>query len=186
MTAASPHWEFHQVPDAAMALEAGYQGRYFELLGLNNPRLNTELAVRAEAAGQADGWYRVHLLTPWMALEAFLPEDPAQPRGLPPAETLEVDSAGRVVVGEEIGLAWEGGERRLEVAYDPRVGHHLVAVLSHDMRDFADTEQALAWLRGADAAPAAASASRPAADEPRQVSRRDLFRGLLGRSGKGR
>ena len=68
MTAASPHWEFHQMPDAAMALEAGYQGRYFELLGLNNPRLNTELEVRAEAAGQSNGWSRVHLLTPWMAL----------------------------------------------------------------------------------------------------------------------
>jgi hypothetical protein len=182
MTDAVPHWEFHEVPDAASGLEAAYQGRYFELLGLNNPRLNSQLEVHAEEAGHQDGWYAVLLLTPWMALRAFLPDDPRNPRSLVAAEELEVDSDGRVVVGSEVTLPVAGIRRTLEVAYDPRVGHHLVEMLAQDMRDFADGDQALAWLRRAaaarDSGEAEAAPSRPA---ERRVSRRDLFRGLLGR-----
>jgi hypothetical protein len=188
MSVAEPHWEFHNVPDPAMGLEAAYQGRFFELLGLNNPRLNQQLEVRAAEAGCQDGWHRVLLLTPWMALRAYVPEEPEAPPGLPEPAELDVDSAGRVAVGEEVALSYGGSRRRLEVAFDPRVGHHLVEVFSHDMRDFGDPDAAWEWLLGRGQARDAGSES-PAGDPPpagkgraeRRVSRRDLFRGLLGR-----
>ena len=177
-------WEFHAVPDPVAGLEAAYQGIQFELMGLGNPRLNSRVEVRAEGPEEADGWNRMVLVTPWTALRVYLPRDPAAPEGLPDPETLECEDDGRVTPGTELRLEFSGQGRELEVAYDPRLGHHLVEELLHDMGAFSDTEEALEWARAVARrldGPSRDQAEDSPRPEPRRLSRRDLFRGFLRR-----
>jgi hypothetical protein len=184
MEQANPaRWEFHAVPDPVAGLEAAYQGIHFDLMGLGNSRLNGRLEVRGEGPETDSGWHRVVLVTPWTALRVYLPEEPDNPRGLPDPAELEREDDGRVTPGGELRLAFGGSEHELEVAYDPRVGHHLVEELLHDMGAFSDTDEALEWAREVarrrDGRPAPEAGK--ASPEPRRLSRRDLFRGMLGR-----
>ncbi|MFP4560484.1 MAG: [NiFe]-hydrogenase assembly chaperone HybE [Thiohalorhabdus sp.] len=183
MSHVEPRWDFHPVPDPVAGLEAAYQGIHFELLAYGNPRLNERLEVRAEGPETREGWHRVLLVTPWTAMRVYLPQDPDHPSGLPGPESLEVEDDGRVVPGCEVELVFDGVARALEVAHDLRVGHHLTETLLPSMGAFQDTEEALGWARERaahrDGQEAPARAAAPAA--PRRVSRRDLFRGLLGR-----
>jgi hypothetical protein len=180
---AEGRWEFHAVPDPVAGLEAAYQGIAFDLMGLNNPRLNARVEVAAEGPETAGGWHRMVLVTPWIAQRVYLPEDPAEPVGLPEPGELECEDDGRVTPGVELKVTFQGAERELEVAYDPRLGHHLVEELLHDMGAFSDTDEALEWAR--EVARRLDGRPRPAGDggspEPRRLSRRDLFRGFLGR-----
>ena len=180
---AEPRWEFHQMPDPVAGLEAAYQGVLFDLMGLGNARINSRLEVTAEGPERAGEWHRVVLVTPWTALRVYLPVTPAQPEGLPAPADLEWEDDGRVTPGVEVALAFGDGTYHLEVAYDPRLGHHLIEELLHDMGAFRDSEEALAWAREVaqrldGRPPLARQASRP---EPERLSRRDLFRRLLNR-----
>lgn len=180
---AEARWEFHNVPDPVAGLEAAYQGLLFDLMGMGNPRLNSRLEVSGEGPETAGEWHRVVLVTPWTALRVYLPVHPSQPAGLPEPSELECEDDGRVTPGVEVELAFGDRTYTLEVAYDPRVGHHLIEELRHDMGAFSDNGEALAWAREVarrrDGEPA--SPSRTAAPEPRKLSRRDLFRRLLNR-----
>ncbi|HKJ71290.1 MAG TPA: [NiFe]-hydrogenase assembly chaperone HybE [Gammaproteobacteria bacterium] len=179
----SARWEFHAVPDPVAGLEAAYQGIHFDLMGLGNTRLNPGLEVRAEGPETEGGWHRVVLVTPWTAQRVYLPVDPATPEGLPNPSNLECEDDGRVTTGVEVTLTFGGRARELEVAYDPRLGHHLTEELLHDMGAFGDTGEALEWAREVarhldGRPPPEAAGSRPG---PRKVTRRELFRGLLRR-----
>lgn len=181
MTGRSPRWEFHAVPDPVAGLKAGYQGIYFDLLGRDDPRLNHRLEIRGEDPETRDGWHRALLVTPWQGFFAYIPADPEDPTGLPAADELEADEEGRVAPGSELGLDFGGRTREVEVAYDPRVGHHLVELLLRDTGAFADTEEALAWARTVAASREGREDPAPAGETgPRQVSRRDLLRGRVG------
>jgi len=180
--AASPHWEFHAVPDPVAGLEAAYQGIQFDLMGMGNPRLNSRLDVRGEGPETVGQWHRILLVAPWTALRVYLPVDPGSPAGLPEPGSLEWEDDGRVTPGVEVDLAFGDRTYSLEVVYDPRLGHHLVEELLHDMGAFGDTGEALDWAREVarrrDGGPPPESGSQP---EPRRMSRRDLFRGFLKR-----
>lgn len=173
------HWAFHAIPDPRAALTAAYQGLRFDLMGMGSRRLNERLDVRAEHLDTADGWHLLLLVTPWCALRVFLPEDPRAPQGLPDADDLECEADGRVTVGAELPLPFQGETRTVEVAFDPRLGHHLVETLAVDMGAFDDTEEALAWAR--QRPQTAGSASEPTPTPQRQLSRRGLLKGLMGR-----
>lgn len=179
---ATPHWEFHLVPDPVAGLEAAYQGIHFDLMAVANPRLNERIEVEGADPETADGWHRLLLVTPWTGLRVYLPVDPGDPAGLPEAADLACEADGRVTTGSEVRLAFGGGEVALEVAYDPRLGHHLVEGLLTDMGAFSDTGEAVEWAREVarrrDRRPRRASDRTP----PRsgRLSRRDLLRGRLG------
>jgi|GEM_PF-6230974 len=179
----APRWEFHAVPDPVAGLEAAYQGIHVDLMGMGNPRLNAALEVRGEGPETVGGWHRVLLVTPWTALRVYLPVDPAEPAGLPDPGELECEDDGRVTPGVEVDLSFGGHPCHLEVAYDVRLGHHLVEPLLHDMGAFDDSAEALAWAREVarqldGAPPPSPEEGRP---QPRRMSRRDLFRGFLKR-----
>jgi len=180
MSHAVPRWEFHATPDPVAGIEAAYQGIHFEHLGSGDPSMNQLLEVRAEGAETDYGWQRVLLVTPWVAMRVYLPEDPGDLDGLPEPEELEVEEDGRVRSGCKVRFPFQGKIYDLEVAYDPRIGHHLVETLLADMRACEDTEEALHWAR-IRAGGGAAEGSESTTKEPRRLSRRDLFRGLLGR-----
>ncbi|MFA9460750.1 [NiFe]-hydrogenase assembly chaperone HybE [Thiohalorhabdus methylotrophus] len=183
MSQDEPRWEFHAVPDPVAGLEAAYQGIQFEMLGYGSPRLNECLEVRAEGPETRDGWHQVLLVTPWAAMQVYLPREPHDLSALPEPAELECEEDGRVVVGAELRFPFDGVIHDLEVAYDTRLGHHLVEMLLTSMGAFQDTEEALVWARERAArrngrqTPSDAESS----PGPRRVSRRDLFRGLLGR-----
>lgn len=180
---AEPRWEFHHIPDPVAGLEAAYQGLLFDLMGLGNARINSRIEVVAEGPETVGEWHRVVLVTPWIALRVYLPVTPPGPEGLPEPADLECEDDGRITPGVEVALTFGDRTYDLEVAYDPRVGHHLIEELLHDMGAFSDSQEALAWAREVarrrDGQPPSPShASRP---EPQRLSRRDLFRRLLNR-----
>ncbi|MFB6260147.1 MAG: [NiFe]-hydrogenase assembly chaperone HybE, partial [Thiohalorhabdaceae bacterium] len=142
-----PRWAFHNMPDPVAGLEAAYQGLLFDLMGLGNARINSRLEVTAGEPETLGEWHRVILVTPWTALRVYLPGTPSRPAGLPEPSELECEEDGRVTPGVEVVLTCGSDTYDLEVAYDPRLGHHLTEELLHDMGAFSDSEEALAWAR---------------------------------------
>lgn len=176
-------WEFHHMVDLATALSAAYQGQSFERQALGDSACNWDLAVRAADAETLADWQRALLVTPWAVLRVYAPRDAHQPAGLPEPTDLPADEAGRVEAGTEVILS--DGDRRfdLEVAFDPRIGHHLVEELVPGPSGLRDTDEALEWARAVAARRDGRQPADGAEEGPQRerFSRRQLFRTLLGR-----
>ncbi|MEF8793746.1 [NiFe]-hydrogenase assembly chaperone HybE [Thiohalorhabdus sp.] len=180
---AEARWEFHNVPDPVAGLEAAYQGLLFDLMGMGNPRINNRLEVAGEGPETVGEWHRVILVTPWTAQRVYLPVTPSRPEALPDPADLECEDDGRVTPGVEVALLFGSETRDLEVAYDPRLGHHLTEELLANMGSLGDSQEALAWARemARRLDGRAPFSARTAPPEPQRLSRRDLFRRLLNR-----
>lgn len=178
-------WEFHPLVDLSTGLVAAYQGLFFERQIDGGSGCNWELELRAVDAEVLGDWQRALLVTPWAVMRVYVPLDPHHPAGLPDPAELPADEAGRVESGTEVRV--RDGDRAfdLEVVYDPRIGHHLVEELLPGTSGLRDTDEALEWAR---AVAARRDGREPAGDSgegatPRRerLSRRQLFRSLLGR-----
>jgi hypothetical protein len=179
-------WEFHPLVDLATALMAAYQGLYFERQIAGGTDCNWSLELRAADAEELTDWQRALLVTPWTVQRVYVPRDPHEPGGLPDAQGLPADAEGRVESGTEVVLE-DGGERfHLEVVFDPRIGHHLVEELVPGTSGLRDSEEALAWARAVAAHrdgrdPQGGQGAGNGVPERERLSRRQLFRTLLGR-----
>jgi hypothetical protein len=182
-TTETARWEFHHVVDLVTGLEAAYQGLFFERQASGCADCNWDLEVRAADRETLVGWQRALLVTPWTVRRVYVPETPHAPLGLPEAADLPADEAGRVEEGAEVRLDAGRGPVDLEVAFDPRFGHHLVEDLLPGTSGLRDSDEALEWARAVAARRDGQEAEGDEAGAPRRqrLSRRQLFRSLLGR-----
>jgi len=148
-----------------------------------DPSINRRLAIEHRALRRIEGWRVLLVLTPWMLSRLLFPDEPPA-LAIPPGWSAE-ERAGAdfLLLGPRLRFELLGQPQQGHLAYHPALGHHLLQPICLDMQRYADAGAVFAqWnqvIRTRDENMEKAERDCPLQKE---VSRREFFRGLRGRT----
>lgn len=160
---------------AIIEIHEGIYRKHF----LDELLVNHQLPIEVRALRRVEGWRLLLLLTPWMLVRIYLPdEDP----GIPVPEgwgARERVDAPDVVIGPPVSFELLGTTQKGHLNYHPRLGHYLMLPLIQSM-DQLDSPQAVysAWNEVIKTRDENVKKLKRRCDWQDEVSRREFFSGF--------
>jgi hypothetical protein len=162
------------------AVLAVHQALYREQLS-QDPLCNGNLPIELRACRTLEQWQLMLLLTPWMLARLLLPTHPPKlelPGGWSAEERQEADY---LVLGPRLDFQLLDQPRQAHLNHHPRLGHYLLQPLILNMAGFDSADAVFeAWNRVIRTRDENMEKIRRDCPWQKDVSRRELFRGLRG------
>ncbi len=168
-----------QWPGAVLAV---HQTLYRQVMA-QDPLCNDKLPIELRACRILEQWQVMLLVTPWMLSRLLLPHSPPEitlPNGWSAEEREDADYR---VLGPRLEFDLLGQRQSAHLNYHRRLGHYLLQPLILNMAEFDSVENVFeAWNRVIRTRDDNMEKMRRDCPWQKEVSRRELFRGLRGNS----